>query len=96
MPSCTLDHVPQIADSGLVGKKPYTGNYPRLILDALRRPFGKGGLSLEALGQCLGCYYDDKWHDDLEPEVRDSVRHLEDLGLIQESGKLWTLKKVRT
>lgn len=95
MSSCTVDSVAQVSDAGLGGKSRYTGNYPRMILDALRRPFGCHGLSLEALGQCLGCYYDDKWHDHLETEVLDAVRHLEDLGLVQLTGKLWTLKKVR-
>lgn len=95
MSSCTIDPIAQISDSGITGKVPYTGNYPRIILDALRRPFGCGGLSLEALGACIGCHYDGRWHDDQEPEVLDAVKHLEDLGLVLWTGELWTLKKVR-
>lgn len=58
MSSCTVDHIAQVSDAGLGGKKPYTGNYPRIILDTLRRPIGRNGMSLETLGACIGCHYD--------------------------------------
>jgi len=95
MHSCTIDHIAQVSDAGLGGKKPYTGNYPLLILDTLRRPHGRQGLSLEQIGECLGAWHEGRWGNDQEPGVLDALKHLEDLGLVQWTGKLWTLKKVR-
>ena len=95
MTSCTIDHVPQISDAGLSGRKPYTGNYPHLILDTLRRPHGREGLSLDQIGEYVGVRHEGRWEDDMESEVLDAVKHLEDLGLVFWTGELWTLKKVR-
>ena len=95
MPSCTIDPIAQISDSGLTGKVPYTGNYPLLILDTLRRPHGRQGLSVEQIGECLGARHDGRWEDGQEAEILDAARHLEDLGLVFWTGELWTLKKAR-
>lgn len=94
MPSCTIDFVAQVSDAGLGGKKPHTGNYPRIILDTLRRPHGRRGLSLEKVGEYLGTRHEGRWGDEQEVETLDALKHLEDLDLVQRTGKLWTLKKV--
>lgn len=96
MSSCAIEKIAQVSDAGIGGAKPYTGNYPSLILDTLRQSRKRNWLSTEALGASLGVFYDDKWHDHTEAEVLDALRHLVDLGLVSRSGELWTAKKGRT
>lgn len=96
MPSCTVDKIAQVSDAGISGPKPYTGNYPSVILDTLRRPHGRRGLTVEALGHFLGMAME---HESVKQEslshVQEALDYLEDLGLVFWTGELWTLKKVR-
>jgi hypothetical protein len=96
MASCTVEKIAQVSDAGIGGAKPYTGNYPALILDTLRQSRKRNGLSTEAIGASLGVFYDErKWEKGQEAEVLDALRHLIDLGLVSRSGELWIAKKGR-
>lgn len=95
MPSCVIENVAQISDSGISGRKAYTGNWPHVILSTLRLLHRPQGLSLEEVGSYLGARGDGTWIEGAQEEVIDSIEYLADLGLVIWTGSQCIPKKVR-
>ena len=90
-----VEPVPQVSDAGIGGKKPYTGNYPSVILDVLQRSHGVKGMTVDELGKAIGAIYDGHYEKQAVADVQEALSYLEAIGRVKWTGEVWIEKKVR-
>jgi len=94
MSQTVFDHVSQVSDAGITGMKPYRGNWPTVILAALRSSRGANGLTAHQIGESIGAIFDGSREQEAMPDVIASLEYLrDDCGIVSESRGIWQVKR---